>query len=138
MEPHLEVLVLPGGTELGLEVRQALGAAPGVRLTSAGQPGSSHAPFVFERHALLPSVHTQGWLPALRATVEQYGIDTIYPAHDDVLLALAERADELGAGLVASPLETCRTARSKRETYAQLTGVVPVPALAADLEAPDR
>ena len=51
----------------------------------------------------------------------------IFPGHDDVLLALAEHAGEIRAGIVTSPVETCRITRSKRATYELLADVLPVP-----------
>src|SRR5439155_23011271 len=59
------VLVLPGGTEIGLEINRALSQCKEVRLFSGGTECSNHAPYVFARHFALPSVHCPGWLEAL-------------------------------------------------------------------------
>jgi predicted ATP-grasp superfamily ATP-dependent carboligase len=61
--------------------------------------------------------------------VDANQITHIFPAHDEVLLALAENVTKLTAKVVTSPLETCRITRSKTATLRKLSGVVPVPEL---------
>jgi carbamoyl-phosphate synthase large subunit len=129
------VLIFPGGTEIGLEIRQALAPCKEVKLFSAGLDVSNHAPFAFAHHALLPSVRDAGWIERLNAVVDEYQIDYIFPAYDDVLLALAENADRIRAAVITSPVKTCRVTRSKRATYRLLADVVPVP---KTYEHPDR
>jgi carbamoyl-phosphate synthase large subunit len=119
------VLVFPGGTEIGLEIRQALAWCKEVELFSAGASVSNHAPFVFARHFVVPMVDQAGWLEALREVVCANRISHIFPAHDDALLALAEHADQLPAKVVTSPLETCRITRSKTATTRALKGILP-------------
>ena len=45
-----DVLVFPGGTEIGLEIQRALCQCKDIRLYSAGLDVSNHAPYVFARH----------------------------------------------------------------------------------------
>lgn len=138
MKKAYEVLVFPGGTEIGLEIQSALRALKEVRLHSAGMDVSSHAPHVFARHNIVPGVHEEGWLERLEEVIRAEGIDYVFPAHDDVVLELARHADELSARVVGSPLETCEVARSKARTYAHLRGAVPVPDVFAEPEAIER
>ena len=63
----------------------------------------------------------------LNKAITSLGIDYIFPAHDDVVIALAENANKIRARIVSSPLETCRIARSKSQTYGIFSGIVPVP-----------
>src|SRR5262249_8780639 len=107
------VLVFPGGTEIGLEINRALSQSKEVRLFSAGISSSNHAPHVFARHVVLPSVHTPGWLEALNQLIAQHDIDYVMPAHDDALVALAQNAERIGARVVSSPVHTCVVTRSK-------------------------
>jgi carbamoyl-phosphate synthase large subunit len=125
--PAYGVLVFPGGTEIGLELRRALAELKEVRLAGAGSEQDRHGPFAYRHWRTVPPVGEPGWIDALNAVVEELGIDVIFPGHDDVLLALAEHADQIRAGVVTSPMETCRITRSKRATYELLAGVVPVP-----------
>ena len=121
------VLVWPGGTEIGLEICHALGWCKEVRLHSAGSACSNHGPFAYARNHLLPSVREQDWLAQLVGLVESEAITHVIPAHDDIVLALAESAGHIPAKVVTSPLKTCRIARSKRLTYRHLREVTPVP-----------
>ena len=112
-----------------MEIHRSLSAAKGIRLFSAGSGDRNHASCVFARHHIVPNVFESGWLDALNAVIAQCTIDYVFPAHDDVLLSLAENSKDLKATVVASPLETCRIARSKSATYRYLRGVLPLPQL---------
>ncbi len=133
MPPHrlpatpFGVLILPGGTEIGLELRRALGDLKEVELAGAGAPDDTHGPFAYRRWAQVPSVTTPGWVEALNGVIDELAIDFVFPAHDDVLLALAEQAARIRARIVTSPARTCRISRSKRATYQLLDGALPVP-----------
>src|SRR5437762_9933126 len=118
--PQWRVLIFPGGTEIGLEIRQALAWCKEVELFSAGAPVSNHAPFVFLRHFEIPMVGAPGWLEGLQEIILAQRITHIFPAHDDALLALAEHAAQVHAKVVTSPIETCRITRSKSETIRKL------------------
>jgi carbamoyl-phosphate synthase large subunit len=126
------VLILPGGTEIGLELRRALGDLKEVELAGAGASDDRHGVFAYRRWAHVPPVDAEGWIPALNQVIDELGIDFVLPGHDDVLLALAESAERIHAGVVTSPARTCRITRSKRATYQLLDGAVPVPAVFAD------
>ncbi len=125
--PPFGVLVLPGGTEIGLELRRALGELKEVQLVGGGAVDDRHGPFAYRRWAHVPPVTADGWLAALNRVIDELKIDFVFPGHDDVLLALAEQAGRIGARVVTSPARTCRITRSKRATYELLRGVVPVP-----------
>ena len=122
----LRVLVFPGGSEIGLEINRALGQCKDVELYSASADMSNHASFVFSRHFVIPPISEPGWVEALNALVRRHGIDYVFPAHDDVLVALVEQAETLAAAVVSSPRETCVLTRSKSATYQHLADVVDV------------
>jgi hypothetical protein len=121
------VLVFPGGTEIGLEVWSALRACKEVVLFSAGQGLSSHASYVFPRYHPLPSVFEPDWIEPLNNLCIRLGIDFVIPAHDDVLVALASERERLAAQVVTSPAATCAIARYKSRTYAALKDSIPCP-----------
>ncbi|MCB0873720.1 MAG: hypothetical protein KDC36_10120, partial [Thermoleophilia bacterium] len=123
----VRVLVVPGATEIAMEVRAALGHRPDIELYSAGIADGTHADLVFARHEPLPMVDDPEWAERLGEIIRDHDIDLVYPAHDSVVLACAEAAATLGAAVVGSPADTCRVARSKRLTYAVLGVHVPVP-----------
>lgn len=127
--PLWNVLVFPGGTEIGLEACRALRDCKEVNLFSAGLDVSSHAPYVFSRHYPLPRVYEPNWIDELNRLIANLSIDFIIPAHDDVTVALASEQGRIRATVVTSPLETCLIARSKTKTYRALGDVVPCPAV---------
>jgi carbamoyl-phosphate synthase large subunit len=125
--PPYKVLVFPGGTEIGLEAQRSLANLKEVELVGAGSAADAHGPFAYRHWATVPDVTDPAWAPALNEVIAEHGIDFIQPGHDAVLVALAERREELGATVVAPSAETCHVTRSKRRTYAALGGEVPVP-----------
>jgi len=65
-------------------------------------------------------------------------IDYIFPAFDDVIVALAKNSDLIKAKIVASPLDTCAVTRSKSKTYRALRDEVRVPKIYDSSAAVDR
>jgi hypothetical protein len=121
------ILIFPGGTEIGLEIHSALRLVKGIRLFTAGCDASTHAKYVCERDFFIPPVTSSDWLPALSRLVQAQKIDYIFPAHDDVVVSLMRHAESVAARIVSSPLQTCLTCRSKTLTYHALEHVAPVP-----------
>jgi len=132
------VLIMPGDTEIGLELRRSLAWLKEVDLYSASTSKEAHGSYVFLRHFYVPSVLEAGWLPALQTVINENQITHIFPAHDDVLLALSEKSDVLHAKLVASPECTCRIARSKSATIQRIGSRVPTPILYRSVHNVDR
>ena len=123
------VLVFPAGTEIGLEIFNALKFCKETRLFGAGQAVSNHAEFVYPSYDDVPSVWEEGWLEGLIATCVKHDIDYIFPAHDDALVALSRVRERLPAVLIAPSEYVCEVTRSKSRTYKLLAEVVRVPRL---------
>lgn len=121
------VLVFPGGTEIGLEIWKSLRYCREFSLYSAGADASSHAPYVFKKNFIIPHVHELNWVKTLSSIVKENNIDYIFPAHDDVVLALAQNSGRIPAEIVSSSLRTCSICRSKSRTYAKFESLLPVP-----------
>lgn len=138
MKKMYNVLVFPGGTEIGLEIQRALCQCKDVRLYSAGLDVSNHAPYVFARHFNVPSVHDPAWVDSLNQVILDQRIDYVFPAYDDVIVAVAQNAERIKARVVSSPLQTCLITRSKSKTYRLLADTIPVPELYNDLEVIDQ
>lgn len=130
----LKVLVFPSGTEIAMEIWQSLKDCRGIELYGASSATSSHGPYVFSKHYEIPDVHDPRWLDELNLLLRRECIDYVFPAHDDVVLALAEKRDNVASGVVSSPAETCIITRSKLKTYRLLNGTVPTPIV---YESPD-
>ena len=126
MTPY-NVLVFPGGSEIGLEINRALCHCKEVILFSGAIEGSHHAPFVYKNNIALPSIYENGWLEILNQAIQKNRIDFIFPAYDDIVVELAKYSNQLAAKVITSPYETCYIARSKLRTYREFADVLPVP-----------
>lgn len=124
----VNVLVFPCGTEIGLEIHRSLCFSTHIKVLGAHSVEPNHGAYVFEHYLpLLPMVQDPLFLGALKECLERHRIECIYPAHDDAVLELARRAQELNCTVIGSPKETCELCRSKSATYAKFRGSLPVP-----------
>lgn len=121
------VLVLPAGTEIGLEIYASLKNQKNITLFGAGEDISTHARFVYGEYHVIPSIHTKHWLDRLLAVCRELRIGYIFPAHDDVIVALSEVRSKIPAVVVTSNKDACMTTRSKSATYRRLADILPVP-----------
>ncbi len=132
MKPKKRVFIFPCGSEIGLELNRALAYSTHFEAVG-GNSVEDHGAFAFEHYVGgLPFVDDPELLRRLHETFARERIDLVIPAHDSAVLRFAEwaAAGDLGdVRLVGSPLETCRVARSKIETYRRLQDAVPVPEL---------
>jgi hypothetical protein len=128
------VLIVPGGTEIGLEIFKALHFCREVKLFSAGGNVSSHASFVYARHFNVPNIHDPIWIPSINRIIVDNSIDYVFPGYDDMIVALALNQDAIKARIVTSPTETCLITRSKKSTYCYLQNDIPTPLLYPDPE----
>lgn len=111
------VLVFPCGSEIGLEIHNALKYSKDFKLYG-GSSVDDHGKFVYENYIPdIPFIDDEGLLDFLNEAIEENDIDLIYPAHDDVVLKLSELKDDLKAHVVVSNSETCDVCRSKSKTY---------------------
>ena len=125
----MNVLIFPAGTEIGHEIWQSLRYCKEVTLFTAGEDYENHAIFYTEKYDILPSVHQCGWQEKLEKYIKDKQINYIFPAHDDVLVALAKYRDKFSAIVLAPTTATCLLTRSKRATYHELADSVVVPTI---------
>ena len=112
-----KVAIFPAGTEIGLEINGALKYSNHVEVYGFTSL-KDHSEYVYANYVEgLPLYSAEGFIDTLNENVEKYGIDFIYPAHDDVQLCLTENVDRLKATLITTDLETVKICRSKIETY---------------------
>ncbi len=122
------VLVFPGSTEVGMEIWKALKDCKDINLFSASSEVPNHSSYVYYNHFSVPDVNSkEDWISALNKIILDYHIDYIYPAHDDVIEALALNRDKIRTDVVSPPLETCLICRSKSKTYKKFRDLLPVP-----------
>ena len=119
MTEKYNVLIFPAGTEIAMEIRRSLKDSKFIRLFGATSV-PCHAEMLFEHCATVPTVDDPRLIDALNMVTDEYGIDYIYPAHDDVLLTLTFHQEELRAKVVTSTRSTVSVCRSKKKTYHML------------------
>jgi hypothetical protein len=101
------VLVFPAGTEIGLEIYAALYSCKEVKLFAAGQAVSNHAELLYEKYYSISSIYSDKWLEELICIVEELNIDYIFPAYDDVIIALSKNREKIPATIhVHRPQQT--------------------------------
>ena len=123
------ILVFPAGTEIGLEIYHALKQCKEIRMFGASEDVSNHAKFLYTHYYKLPSIHDDNWLNALENLCLTLKIDYIFPAYDDIIVALSRVKDKLSAAVILPSEKVCEITRSKSTTYACLQDVVRVPIL---------
>ncbi|MEY2983463.1 MAG: hypothetical protein RLZZ568_80 [Cyanobacteriota bacterium] len=123
------VLVFPAGTEIGLEIHKSLQSCKEVEIFGGGQLVSHHALFTYDKYYVLPSIREEQWLESLVNLCQEICIDYIFPAHDDVIVALARHQEVIPAKVLIPSLETCLVTRSKSLTYKKMASAVCVPRL---------
>lgn len=113
----VRVLVFPCGSEIGLEAQRALAWSTHVDLYGASSV-KDHGGYVYKNYIEgLPFVDAPDFIEKLNEIIVSNGIDFVLPAHDSVVLKLAENAQNLRCRVIGSLVDTCRVCRSKRKTY---------------------
>lgn len=121
------ILVFPCGSEIGLEINRAL--ANDIHFEMFGASSlPDHGKFVYKNYIEdVPFVDKANFIDEINKICEKYKIDYIFPAHDSVVLKLAQYQNELKAQVITSCVETCEIARSKKKTYEVLKDTILVP-----------
>ena len=130
----INVLVFPGGSEIGLEINNALKYSKAVNVYG-GSSVNDHADYVYSRmiHGI-PYYSDSNFISELNSIIDQYHIDFIYPALDTVQLFLTEHKKELNATVITSDIKTVQICRSKAETYAFFSNYSFIPLVYSSLD----
>jgi hypothetical protein len=135
----VRVLIFPCGAEIGLEIHRALSWSTRAVPVGASSVADNHGPFVFQEYVDgLPYAGEAGLIDALNRVIAERRIDYLFPAHDSIVLELAENRGRLACPVVGSPVETCRICRNKALTLRYFESHIDIPAVydAADPELP--
>ncbi len=129
------VLIVPAGTEIGLEARECLANSKYWKVVGANSV-RDHSEVVYSELAIgLPFVDNAAFAPSVIQLVGDQQIDFVVPAHDDAVFSLA--GIDLGRAKWAGPdRQTADILRFKSKTYALLKGHVPCPEVFGPAEAP--
>ncbi len=116
------VLILNGGTTTGILIARCLNMSVLYHAMSASSY-REHSRFTFEDYYPgLPFVQEENFVEELNKLLDEKKIDFIIPTHDTIALVLMEKADEIHATIISSPLETTLLCRYKSKTYERLAG----------------
>lgn len=114
------VLIFPAGSEIGLEIYNALKYNHHVEVFGASGK-NDHASFIYEEGRYVEDgslyVDQTHFIERLNGHLRRLNIEFIYPTHDTIAVFLAEHQTQLAARVITSCVETNQIARSKRRTY---------------------
>lgn len=120
------ILVFPCGTEIGLEINNALKYSKDFELFGASS-AEDHGRLVYKNFiGGIPYFNDDAFLTKLNEVIVNNNIDFIFPAHDDVVLILAKIEDQLACELIGSSYKTCAVCRSKSKTYKLFPEISPM------------
>lgn len=121
------VLVFPCGSEIGLEIHQALSYSTHFTLFGANSI-DDHGKFIYKNYiGGLPYLDSPNFINVLNKIIEKNAIDYILPAHDSAVLKLASNQRKIKAVIVTSCQRTCEVCRSKALTYKIFKSLIPTP-----------
>ncbi len=113
----INVLVFPCGSEIGLEVHNAMKFDKHINLVGLSSV-PCHAKMVYKNYIEgISFINDPNFISELNKIIDDNDIDILVPAYDDVILFLAQNEDKVHCKLATSKYETCDIARSKKKTY---------------------
>lgn len=126
----LKVLVFPCGSEIGLEIHNALKWCFNHVELVGGTSTRDHGDYVYKNIIKdIPIANDKAFIPAINRIVTEHKIDFIYPAHDDVIVTLAKAHSKkrLECEAIIPDLKTAVICRSKSATYNKFKEILNTP-----------
>lgn len=119
--------VFPAGSEIGLEINNALKYSTFFDVYGLSSV-SCHAEYVYTNYIDgIPYYTDDIFVDVLNRIIDEYQLDFIYPAYDDVQLYLTKIQNLIHAKVVTSSMETVEICRSKEKTYQFFAGCEFIP-----------
>lgn len=116
------VLILNGGGGNGYLLSKCISMSVLYHAISASSY-PEHSCFTFRDYKNdLPFVQDEQFVAELNTYIREKEISFIIPTHDTIALVLMEKAEQINAVVVCSPLITTKICRYKKETYKVLQG----------------
>lgn len=135
----INVLVFPCGSEIGLEIHNALKYAINHVELIGGTSVHDHGEYVYKNVIRdIPFVKSPEFIPSLNRIIKENNIDFVYPAHDDVIVALAEAKDELICPAIVPNIKTANICRSKKVAYDLFKDKINTPRVYANIDEIDQ
>ena len=124
---HKNVLIFPGGTEIGLEIARSLRYCKEVDIFSTSSGVKQHGPYFYKNHRNIPDIYNEGCLTELNNLIEEWNIDCILPSNPLVLDFLRNNRYTLGCSVVMPDDKILDITRSKIKTYEYFNDLISVP-----------
>lgn len=125
------ILVFPCGSEIGLELHRSLNRSTHFKLFGASSV-PDHGRFVYSNYISMNSrVDDLPFEEELNRVILDYDIDYVFPAHDSIIVKLADMQDKnrLSCTAITPTFDVACICRSKKATYRLLNDVVKTPVL---------
>lgn len=118
---EVRILVFPCGSEIGLEIHNALKDIYFITLIGASSV-SDHGKFVYKNYSEeVPMISDNNFIDKLNDLIKKEEIDFIFPAMDEVMNVLSSNREKLLAKVLAPSHESVDTCCSKKNTYEVLS-----------------
>lgn len=121
------VLIFPGGTENGLEIRRSLQWCKEVELFSVSSDVPNQAPYAYVNNFIIPDVRETGWLAELNKVIKDNTIDIIIPANSVIIDYLNKNRKDISCDILLPDYDVVEITRSKKSTLQILDGLIPLP-----------
>ena len=124
-----KVLILPIGTEIGLEIHRALRHSKHFKVYGISSNNNNHGRFVCENYIKenLPDFRASEFWSELAKITRKYKIDFVYPASPLLFDAYTFIPKKLIPKIILPDLNTVRVCRSKALTYQLFDSLLNVP-----------
>lgn len=127
------LLVFPCGSEIGLEIHNALKYSKHVELFGASSI-DDHGKFVYTNYIRdIPFVYDKNFINTLNKIIKKHKIDLVYPAHDDVVYKLALNRNKLVCSFIGPDKYTAEICRFKSKTYTHFQNILATPIVYKDV-----
>ena len=125
----MKVLVVPCGTEIGLEIARSLKGVKNIELIGLNSIADYSSTEYKAFYSGAPFVDEPEFLGYLQIFIAKHKITHVFPAHDSAALLLSANAECFGKDVkvITSSAETNQICRSKKRTYQTLSPVVLTP-----------
>lgn len=129
MTKKTRVLIFPSGSEIAVEIRNALRFEKTCKIFGATSDKYDSTPDIFNEfeNSVAMITDSEKCISDLNSLIEKWEIDFLFPAHDSVGLFLSENRSKIKCTLLMTSQETIRIARSKEKTLRTLKDIVPTP-----------
>lgn len=123
----MRIIVVPGTSEAGLEVRASLRFTRGAILISGSTDPEYAREIGYGTSVFLPSAYSSEFKDALQSACFEHDVDAVIPGHDHVAYVLRGCRTIGPARIVSHSEDFLETVRSKRRTYDRLKDVTETP-----------